>query len=361
MRLVVCVMVVCLSGCAASNANQQAQAMPEKSSKADSALKNAVVNSDNTPFIRSQKSVRYVQRRAGNLDDTRAQEVSGMATSNTNSNRLWMINDSGNSAELMAFDTRGKLTTSFATTLTNRDWESLSSFSIGDKHYLLVADTGDNLRAHPNYTLSLFLEPDDEMVEHSFRVGSASKRVLKPIRITRFVYPDGRHNSEAVAVSVVDRKIVLLTKAGTNAGVYSLPLVVDPDPKATYNTLIAKRLGTLRAPQQTVTDRLIGGIAGVDLSQATGLEINAEGDTAFLLTYRGIYRWTRESFKQNWGNVMSQPPELITRHSLAQAEAIALTKNTGQIYVVSENLPSPILELSPQPSDDDTSAPAGLL
>jgi len=356
--LVVCFYALCLSSCASTQVvNKQQTDKPH--SDATKKPKTELVNSESYLFSPLQEVQDYSVKRTGNLADPIAQEVSGMAVSNQNSDRLWMINDSGNSAEIMAFDKLGKRVTSFATTLTNRDWESLSSFSIGDKNYLLVADTGDNLRAHPHYTVSLFLEPDNAMVLHSIRVGKAAKRVLEPIVTMRFIYPDGKHNSEAVAVSAVDRKIIIVAKAANNPGIYSIPLRLKPNTWEENEIITATHLGTLSAPAQSMGDRLIGQISGVNLSQATGLEISAEGNAAFMLTYRGIYGWIRQSLEQPWGEILSQPAKLISRHSLAQAEAIALSKNTAKLYVVSENLPSPILELTPTPVEG--TKPAGLL
>lgn len=281
----------------------------------------------------------FTLRRTGTLTDPRASEISGLAVSGLSDDRLWMVNDSGNSAALLAFSRQGEFQASITTDSRNRDWEALSGFQLNNQSYLLVADTGDNLTEHAQYTLSIFLEPDialDPAEPHA-------DQTLKPISRINFVYPDGMHDCEAVAVSVADQSILLISKGRSTRSIYTLPLELNNS----QGILTATRIGTLATLQQSLGDQLIGNVVGVDLSQATALDINEAGDIAYLLTYRGIYRWTRLPEKQTWGEVMSRPPQRLARHSLAQAEAMALTNENGHLFIVSEKIPSPILQLMP--------------
>lgn len=352
-RFAIVFILLVLSGCASVKSSQQSpSAQPQPTAvgtQRDSVSNDEALARPQNPIrsIPIPEQRRYKVERIGNLDHRLAQEVSGLAVSNHQMNRFWMINDSGNSSDFLTFDLHGNFITSFATGLTNRDWEDLAGFSLDNTHYLLVGDIGDNLRVHPHYSLSLFIEPDENTVLHSYRVGTAGKRQLEPIVTTRFVFPDGKHNCEAMAVSLADRQIILITKSGDNAGVYTLPLKLEADEESPDKIVTATKVGNLSTIPQSTTDRIIGNIAGVNLAQATALEINAESNTAFLLTYRGVYRWVRQSIEQDWGSVFSQPAQLLTRHSMTQAEAIALSNKTGQIYVISENIPSPILQLTP--------------
>ena len=84
-------------------------------------------------------------RLAGLITDGDLDEVSGMAASRAHEDVLWAIEDSGNPARLYALSRRGRVLARYKVEgAKNDDWEDLASFDRGGKHYLLVADTGDN-------------------------------------------------------------------------------------------------------------------------------------------------------------------------------------------------------------------------
>ncbi|MBX2825324.1 MAG: hypothetical protein KTR33_11390 [Gammaproteobacteria bacterium] len=288
---------------------------------------------------------RYRRRYSGPITDSQLSEISGMAVSQRDDQLLWIINDSGNAASLFAIDTRGRLLTTFKTSLQNRDWESLTSLTLNNKPYLLLGDSGDNLGVHKNYRLHLFEEP----------VLKATRDLpLQPVATTTFTYTDGKHNVEALAWSEPDNKVLLITKRANNAAVYSTRLVTRPGQHPEFN---AVREGALANLPQSVSDALISNIAGVEMSQVTGLEIDREGRNAYVLTYRGVYHFQRKKLDEqshnnihsweDWRKTFGRTPRLLTRHTLSQAEALAYVPDSGILYYTSEKLPAPLWRLEP--------------
>ncbi len=86
-----------------------------------------------------------------------------MVVSPARSGRLWMVNDSGNAAELVALDVpdgtyhRLKLVGG-----RNRDWEDLATFTDGGKPWIAIGDIGDNFAVRGRITVLLLPEPDPE-------------------------------------------------------------------------------------------------------------------------------------------------------------------------------------------------------
>lgn len=288
---------------------------------------------------------RYRRRYSGPIRDEQLSEISGMTVSQRDSNMLWVINDSGHPASLYAVDTQGNLLAAFKTQVENRDWESLTSLTLDNKPYLLIGDSGDNLGLHQNYRLHLFAEP---------KLDDAAAQPLEPVATTTFTYADGKHNSEAIGWSSADSKVIVITKKGQGAAVYSTAIAVAGHQKSEF---IAQHEGSLAQPPQSVSDALISNLAGVEMSQVTGLEIDGQGRNAYVLTYRGIYLYRRERVAtqtngkaaawEDWGKTFSRIPRLLSRHTLSQAEALALAPTTGMVYYTSEKLPAPLWRLEP--------------
>ena len=93
-------------------------------------------------FHAAQK--RLYPDRAETVRVFRLSELSGMAVSGVFPGLLWGINDSGNTPELFAMDSRGNPVYPFvirADSAANRDWEDMAS---DGKGRLFIADTGNN-------------------------------------------------------------------------------------------------------------------------------------------------------------------------------------------------------------------------
>ncbi len=269
-------------------------------------------------------------------------EASGLAASLNQPNRLWVIADSGNSAEIFAINDDGSEVARIALSVTNRDWEEMAAFTFAGQNYLLVADTGDNLRQYSSYPLHIIPEPS-----------STTSTPIDPLVTFNLTYPDGAHDVEALAVAESDGNLYLITKDDI-PGVYAAPLLATLADLTTGNdlnlptqthALLANRVGDLQPPEQTATDSILGMLAGVNLGSVTAMDIDNVLSRAWLLTYRGIYLLQADG-NSTWGQILTSPSTLIARHSLGQAEALAHSRLQNAVFLTSEGRASPLLRLT---------------
>jgi len=250
-------------------------------------------------------------------------EASGLAASPSAEGFLWMVNDSGGTPEIHLAQTdgtpRGAVTVADAV---NKDWEDLAAFTFSGKPHLLIADTGDNGSARKTCNLYIVREPK-LAAEGETLSGKAS--ILWQIT---FTYEDGPRDCESVAVDVENAKVILVSKRTEPPGVYELPL------KPAKNA-IARKIGA--------TETKAPGIVSVPFAnQPTGMDFSADHRKAVIVTYLGVFLFQREE-KESWADAFAKKPEVLAPHKLAQAEAVAFSRDGKSIFAVSEKPNSPIV------------------
>ena len=153
-------------------------------------------------------------RLAGLVLDERLREVSGMAASRVHEDVLWLANDGGNDAALYAVSRRGRELARFAVDgVANTDWEDLAAFELDGRHYLLIADTGDNGGLRRTLQLHVVEEP-----------ATLEDGPLKPAWSIAFRWPDGARDCEAVAVDAAAGQVLLVSKKRRPPELFALPL-----------------------------------------------------------------------------------------------------------------------------------------
>lgn len=261
-----------------------------------------------------------------------------MAVSRQAPDRLWVINDSGQTPVLHAVATDGSYTAEINLDIENRDWEDLAGFTDNGEHFLMVAETGDNLEVHADYALHVFIEPQIDNAVMPAR--------LSPLTSINFVYEDGSHDSEAVAVSTTTKRIYIITKEEP-ASLYELPL----DLSVPNQRLTATKVAELPDIPQSAGEIFLGGLAGVNLASVTAFDIDNAREMAWLLTYRGVFRVNRvpsESWPDAFGGLSSDALFKVHTHAVAQGEALAVDESSGEVYFTSEKLPAPLWLLVPR-------------
>ncbi|MCW1883900.1 hypothetical protein OKA04_04120 [Luteolibacter flavescens] len=247
-------------------------------------------------------------------------EASGLAISPTRADRMWILNDSGGTADLHRTDPDGADLGKVAVKgVKNVDWEDLSSFTHQGKPYLLIADTGDNISKRSQCRLHIVAEPKE-----------ADKEAQVAWTIT-FTYEDGPRDCEAVAVDEKAGKILLLSKRTSPPYLYELPLKpAGKDPQ------VARKVGK-------ITEKLSAGMPPIPFgTQPTGLAVSADGRSAAVVTYFRVFLFPRGE-GETWEAAFARPPMPLVPHRLRQAESVCFARDGSAIFVVSEGAKSPVV------------------
>lgn len=253
-------------------------------------------------------------------------EISGLAASRAFPGQYWAINDSGNDADLHLMDARGRHQGRVPLPVANVDWEDLASFELDGRHYLLVADTGDNGGVRDELVLHVLEEP---------------ATLTAPARLAwslRFRWPDGPRDCEAVAVDPMHGDVLLISKKRVPPELFRLPLrPAGPEPA------VAEPIGTLAGIEQPdAGDLRRNPVFGRYRAQITGADLSPNGRVLAVLNYRAIHFLVREA-DGGWDRALARRPSHLILPWLPQAEAIAFGADGRSLVVGSEQLPSPLL------------------
>ena len=272
-------------------------------------------------------------RMSGLMLDDALGEVSGAAASRRHADVLWMTNDGGNAPMLYAVGTRGGLLARDPVEgVANTDWEDLDAFELDHRHYLLVADTGDNGGLRRTLQLHAIEEP-----------ASLRATTLRPAWSVSFRWPDGPRDCEAAFVDVDAGKVLLVSKKRHPPELFEVPLHPRGDAP-----VVARRIGSLAGvPQADArslrdrprTARLVGQVTAADLSP--------DGRTLAVLTYQDVLFYPRKT-GETWAQAVARAPRIEPLPPLLpQAEALAWSASGKGLYATGEFRPAPIFYLDP--------------
>ncbi len=138
-------------------------------------------------------------------------ESSGVAVSRTHPGVLWTHNDAGHDPVVFAMNLSGQILGAFSVQgADSRDWEDISLGRCPDvwsseSDCLYIGDIGDNQRRRSVYTIYIIPEPNPTSAE------PAATITVAEVRRVDFVYPDERHDAEAMAVSP-EGNVTIVTK-----------------------------------------------------------------------------------------------------------------------------------------------------
>lgn len=259
------------------------------------------------------------------LANRQINESSGLACSRRTPGVFWTHNDSGGRPRVFAFNRKGEhlaeLTIRGARAI---DWEDMCSFKQGGKSYLLLADTGDNARKRKRCTLYIVEEPKLDPTKRNVKLFVKNTQNAKIAKRIRYTYEDGPHDCESVAVDPTSNTILLVSKRGTERYVYTLPL---PE-KTPQKPQVAKKIATLRIPNTTAMD------------------ISPDGTRAIVLTYMMAYEYSRRD-GESWAQAFARPGRTLLMPLRKQGEGICFGPDGKNLYLTSEKLPTPLIEIKP--------------
>lgn len=256
------------------------------------------------------------------LANEKINESSGLACGRRNPGVFWTHNDSGGKPRLFALNLKGEDLATFDIAGANaRDWEDIASVRMGKRDLLLIADTGNNLNLAMPGRVYVVAEP--KLDTHKRKVRSK----LKCIQCIRFRLEDGWFDSESMGVDPVRKRIYFVTKPrkkGQQSTAYELRWPVQPSRKV----FLAKRLTVLKG-----------------VNTATAMDISPDGLRAVVLTYGHAYEYLRRK-DETWAEGFARPPRVIVMPRRSQGESICYGADGKTLYLTSENLPTPLWQVS---------------
>ncbi len=259
---------------------------------------------------------------AGNIQNDRITEASGLARSNHRNDILWTMNDGGPPV-LYAVGTDGSDYGSLTLrNARNVDWEDLAAFEFDSKPYLLIADTGDNEAKRPFGTIYIVEEPQMSRGQHI---------EAEPAWQIRFSYPDGPLDCESVAVDLSGERILLLSKRTIPATLYDLPLRPNSN-----DVIRARRITDLSTLPQPGKQDIARALPDNNWHwQPAAMDLSADARTAAILTYKGVYLFVRRP-GEIWTDAFARQAAFLDLAGNREAEAVTLSKDGKSIFVTLE-------------------------
>ncbi len=261
--------------------------------------------------------------------DAELEEMSGLAPSRYHKNILWVINDGGNDATLIAMNTNASRVATFNLKgAKNVDWEDISSFQLNGKNYLMISDTGDNGGIRNSLQIYIVEEPKE----------LKDGQTLEPAWSIDFNWPDGARDCEAAAVDATNGEILLVSKKRVPPELFKLPL------QPTGKNIIATKIGDLPGIAQPDSQELEKNpVYGRYRSQVTGADLSPNGRVLAVLNYHAVYFYVRDNAKASWSRALAAKPYSFEFPWLPQAEAITFNHEGNALYIGSEQRPVPLL------------------
>jgi hypothetical protein len=247
-------------------------------------------------------------------------ESSGLVASRTSPGAYWTHNDSGDGPFIYAFNTRGQSLGTFRVTGANaRDWEDIA-FGPGPQRgrsYLYIGDIGDNSANRPEITVYRVPEPQLTPVDKN----STKKRprATEPAEAFRFVYPDGKHDAEALMVHPISGNLYIMTKAPlARPVVYEVAAPLTPGKVTTL-----KRIAEVHVPS------IFGGVI-------TGGSISPDGRRVALCDYFQGYEMVLPTASKNFDDIWKEKMTGFDLGKRRQGEAITYRLDGNALLATSE-------------------------
>jgi hypothetical protein len=234
-------------------------------------------------------------------------EASGLVESIQHPNNFWMLNDSGNPAEVFLVDRNAqtKLVCKLKG-ITNRDFESITMGRGNDstKTYVYAGDIGDNNAQYDVKLVYVFEEPTDL---------SATEVTISNFDTLQIVLPDGKRDSEAMMTDPITNDLYLFSKREDSIRLYR---VKYPFAKG---KITAEKLATL------------------NLQSIVAADMSVDGKEVLIKNYDAIYYWKNEK-GESLEKLLQEKPQVLPYDRERQGEAIAWARDGSGYYTVSEKV-----------------------
>ena len=233
----------------------------------------------------------------------------------------------------------------FISNADNRDWEDLAAFELADQPYLMVADIGDNQAKRSQVTLYCVpeptqLPPDQSTSDEPWRV-PYTKRL-------DFHYPDGPRDAEGIAVDQAQQQLLVLNKRTKPLMLYSIALA-DLVSTATDQPMIAAVCAEFTLPEMPAELRAKKGFHAMSAHLPTALDIfeaSPQRPQQLLITNYTQALIYRRQPDESWATALQHAPQELAVPVLKQTEAACFKPDGSAIYITSEKVPAPLVEIA---------------
>ena len=254
------------------------------------------------------------------ITDPAINESSGLAASRTTPGAYWTHNDSGDGPFIYAFDTRGNSLGTFRVpSATNRDWEDIATGPGPqlNRSYLYIGDIGDNDQKRPEVVVYRIPEPQITAADKNST--KSRPRPTEPAEAIRLVYPDGKHDAEALMIHPSTGNLYIMTKVA-----FGNPTVYEAEAPFTAGKLITlKRIGEVH------TASILGGAI-------TGGAISPDGCRVALCDYFGGYELILPSTSRNFDDIWKEKVTSFNLGKRKQGESITYRLDGNAVLATSE-------------------------
>ena len=289
----------------------------------------------------------------GVIDQKDVTESSGLARSAVIDNAFWTMNDSGNGTDLFMFDEKGKsLARCEMKGAQNIDWEAMSSWQSGDDHFVVVADTGDNLRRRSEYRIYFAKEP---------KVKAGKKKIYNkaaPAVGVNFRFDAGPMNCEAMGIPSGTDEVFFVEKQFAETGMQHTPSIFRlrlPAKELTEKLSLKRKDRAGRLPNVLVASK----VADFPVYGVTGMAFSPDGKRAVIRNYLEMYLFEMQPSGGNissggskhthsdWADVFKNQKAVVLPMPLQhQGEAICFSSDSQSVYVTSEKTKQPIWKIN---------------
>lgn len=278
----------------------------------------------------------------GQINIRQLNEISGMEV--LSDPTLIVHNDDGE-PELFVVESNGNLIATLQIDgAVNRDWEDLTWIPNTEGRWLAIGDIGDNLGRRES--IRIYFADIPARFVTSQKVKAVRSVPLQ--HMLELTYPDGPRDCEAMAYDPSSGKILLLTKRDWPPRLYGVDASTAlTDPRAELEFL--GEATRFRLPTQNDIRRL--GRDGAWVSQPTGLDIDANGTLAAVITYRSLYLFRRTQ-GQGWADAFREAPREFLGPVSRGEEAIAFSDAMDALYITTEGRSAPIYRVALPPPRD---------
>lgn len=264
--------------------------------------------------------------RVGQVGDPDLAEISGLAASRRNPGVLWVHEDSGNPADLVALDTDGAVAARFRLAgVSARDWEDVAVGPGPDSatSYVYLGDIGDNLGDQASFRVVRVPEPKVDPAR-----ASAARTELGGAVTLAGRYPDGSHDAETLLSDPRSGDLFVVTKSDKGrSGVYRWPA-----PQAPNATTVLEAVATVD----------VNGLDGAMDRRVTAGDISPDGAAVLLRTYTNAWMWRRGG-DESVADALAGDPCPVPLQFERQGEAIGWDAAGDAYFSTTEGARPPIL------------------